>query len=52
LGVTAGDQLTEAPPIYDGDHRIEFVGLHKGSKYSANNMNGYQVYWRLSPQDG
>jgi hypothetical protein len=46
LGVPAEFQLTEAPSIYDGDHRIEFVGLHKGSKNSVNNMNGYQVYWR------
>ena len=43
--------------IYEGEHRIEFLGFqaHKSQgkdKDSRDLNNHYRLYWRLQPQDG
>ena len=41
--------------IYEGEHRIEFLGFqtHKSQGRDNRDLNNhYRLYWRLQPQDG
>ena len=41
--------------IYEGEHRIEFLGLqnHKTQGKGKKEINNYyRLYWRLQPQQG
>jgi len=44
--------------IFDGEHRVEFLGLHKistpdpGDDVRSNIRNHYAVCWRVLPDHG
>jgi len=41
-----------SPQIYEGENRLEFLGMMKHHAYSKTNPNGYYLYWRVLPQPG